>query len=387
MYFVSVPANACDDQTGSHQDNASQKPTKADLRLVETPVPFAITTTEATETDPSALAARILQLHAASEPLERYNCRPPKLVGEQDEPGFDIPGVLKRNTGIGQANTLDPSPVPQPRKTKARAESRRSGPSFKALLFSTALVVAAAGTAVFFLKAPSAETAPDSRDVVTERIATEPTIESLIDADRSAQQSDDNAPPVSPSQAQIESAKNRIRNAFAASGRISANPASLATPVEELRSAETGKAQARLETVSWDQQATTSPHMPASLPRLASASAATITVPNYTVTDQSPAPAISEPPVIAPDSSSAPQTSEAPVDLQQTGSPTADYPNTGTVVASVNLRQSDDKDGSILTTIPAGTEVRFGSCGTWWCGVSYQGQTGFVGQKFLERTQ
>ena len=149
MYFVSVPAAACDDQTGSHPDNASQNTAKADLRLVapaETPVSDPDPSIEG---DPSALAARILQLHATSETEERANCRPPKLVGDHEDPAIEMPGILKRSDPLHKSAGLDPMPVPQPRVARRRAADTRSGPSFKTLLACAILAVSVTGPAVY----------------------------------------------------------------------------------------------------------------------------------------------------------------------------------------------------------------------------------------------
>ncbi|WP_422375998.1 SH3 domain-containing protein [Roseibium sp.] len=386
MYFVSVPAAACDDQPGSPPDNASKNTSKTDLRLVETPAPFAAGPLATTETDPSALAARILQLHATSETFERRNRRPPKLVGDSEETAFDIPGVLKRDDTSSENVKLAPSPVPQP-DTFEVSVSARSGPSFKALLASTVLAVSAVGSAVFLLIPTSPAPVADSRNVETQVIATEPTIESLIDADRSAIAVDKPTQSDAPSQAEITRAKNRIRDAFAASGTVSDTTATLASSQQRNQVADIGKEQSRLRTSGPDQQGTVSPHVPSSLPRLASTDASTIALPAYAVAAQNDVPAIAEPPKFETGTLPAAETLTEPVTSPQTDTQIEGYPNTGTIQASVNLRQSDDKDGVILTTIPAGTEVRYDSCGTWWCGVSYEGQTGFVGQKFLQRAQ
>ncbi|MBD1545282.1 SH3 domain-containing protein [Roseibium aggregatum] len=57
---------------------------------------------------------------------------------------------------------------------------------------------------------------------------------------------------------------------------------------------------------------------------------------------------------------------------------------TSTVTADVNLRSAAEKDAPVLTVVPNGTSVGVGSCDRWWCAVSFNGRTGFVGKKFVD---
>lgn len=54
------------------------------------------------------------------------------------------------------------------------------------------------------------------------------------------------------------------------------------------------------------------------------------------------------------------------------------------VTADVNLRKSDEKDAEVLAVIPDNSKVDVGTCGKWWCEVSYAGKSGFVGVKFID---
>ncbi len=56
----------------------------------------------------------------------------------------------------------------------------------------------------------------------------------------------------------------------------------------------------------------------------------------------------------------------------------------GHVTASVNLRGDDKKDAQILAVVPEDAEVKVGACDKWWCAVTYEGQTGFVGVKYVK---
>ena len=57
---------------------------------------------------------------------------------------------------------------------------------------------------------------------------------------------------------------------------------------------------------------------------------------------------------------------------------------TSTVTADVNLRSAGEKDAPVLTVVPKGTSVGVGACDNWWCAVNFDGQTGFVGKKFVD---
>jgi uncharacterized protein YgiM (DUF1202 family) len=57
---------------------------------------------------------------------------------------------------------------------------------------------------------------------------------------------------------------------------------------------------------------------------------------------------------------------------------------TSTVTADVNLRSAAEKDAPVLIVVPKGTSVGVGSCDNWWCAVSFDGRTGFVGKKFVD---
>ncbi len=57
---------------------------------------------------------------------------------------------------------------------------------------------------------------------------------------------------------------------------------------------------------------------------------------------------------------------------------------TSAVTADVNLRSAAEKDAPVVTVVPKGTSVGVGSCDNWWCAVSVNGQSGFVGKKFVD---
>ncbi|WP_346908831.1 SH3 domain-containing protein [uncultured Roseibium sp.] len=57
---------------------------------------------------------------------------------------------------------------------------------------------------------------------------------------------------------------------------------------------------------------------------------------------------------------------------------------TASVTADVNLRSAAEKDAPVVMVVPKGSAVRVGSCDNWWCAVSVNGQSGFVGKKFVD---
>lgn len=63
----------------------------------------------------------------------------------------------------------------------------------------------------------------------------------------------------------------------------------------------------------------------------------------------------------------------------------APSPKSGTTTATVNLRETEDKNAKIVAVLPEGTEVRYSDCSKWWCNVAHGGKSGYVGQKFLAR--
>ncbi len=57
---------------------------------------------------------------------------------------------------------------------------------------------------------------------------------------------------------------------------------------------------------------------------------------------------------------------------------------TAKVTQDVNFRSAEDKNAEILGVIAKDTKVSVGSCDKWWCSVVFNGQSGFVGRKFVE---
>jgi len=393
MYFVSAPAAACDDFTGITPDNAPKQSQKTDLKLVPNEPPAldgARSETHASiETDPGSLAARILQMHAASATPGQPGCRPPKLVDAQEDPALDLPGILRRRNRPGTRDGLAPQQVPQPETHKTATGPSGHGPGFKALLASTVVIAGLGGTGLYYATSGPAGSGQETLNVETQTIAAEPSIEGLIAEDAATLRGTSQAANPAASRRQIAEAKARIRRAFHAAGSVAHTSDDFSRPLGD-QTAQDGKIQARLATAAADAAPTPSPHLAGTgSPQAETVIAATARArtdrsgqtgpaPQPGLTESQPAPLVAAEPNGT--ATAAVATSDA---LPETG----DYPHTGTVTASVNFRASEDKDAAVLGVIPAGTKVQYDACGTWWCGIVHEGQAGFVGQKYIERPQ
>ncbi|MHA7773146.1 SH3 domain-containing protein [Roseibium sp. M-1] len=420
MFPVPAPAAACDFPEGYEPDNA---PNRNELKLVSVtdlktppkrdaaPETGIETDTEAgeesvtdleapqisSESDPSSLAARILQMHAASGDLQQGQTRKPQLIGTSEDSAFDMPGVLQRPAPVRRTTGLQPEPVPVP-KSAARVSARlRNGPSFGALVASTLLIVAVGSGAVFFgLTDLLTGKSEDGRTVTTQLIETEPTIASLIeDSQSDTPGSNGLASAPEASAEQVTLAKDRIRQAFSARSLPSEAPVDLAKPLSNTATVDDSKIQARL-----------APAQP--LPVTVRADASQIASPPQTSADVLPG-ALEGAPVrtglepnaelpVMDEEATAPrpasvdatpvaeETAEAP-EAQVLTASAVDFPNAGKITAAVNLRQSGEKDASVLAVIPAGSDVRFSECGTWWCEVAFGDKKGFVGKNYVKSVQ
>lgn len=395
MYFVPAPAAACDDFAGTTPDNAPKQKSRTDLKLVPNAAPEQIGPPNDPELDAGSIAARILQMHAASNPPGQPGCRPPKLVDAPEDPALELPGILKRQDRPSTRPRLTPQPVPQPARGADRSGKVRTAPGFPALLASTVLIAALTAGGLYIGSGQFFD-GQQTRTVATQSIAAVPTIESLIAEDAAAQDPASDAGNPNPSPQQIAQAKARIRSAFHAAGTPAHNSDDFSRPLSNRigpAAEDSAKDQARLVATTSITGETPSPRAAGTPPSEAGY------VSETTIAATRAAPVDRAPPITAgPETASSEGPPVAIVTASAgTGAPAAattvaeaksgDYPNTGTVTASVNFRQSQDKDATVLGVIPAGTDVRYDSCGPWWCGIVHQGQAGFVGQKFLERSQ
>ncbi len=395
MYAVSAPAKTCDLQSDFRPDNANRPGPDNGSDPAAAIFPQEEPPNEIRAMEGSELAAKILQLHAAAEESATAESRSPKLVVDPDDADLDIPGVLRRP----RVNFSPPLEAPRPaldRVRQAAAGTFRQGPSLRTLVAGTVLVTVC-GVAAIAVGMPGLLLNGDdaSLQVETQRIVAEPTIGSLIDANIAIQgeQLSGALKPALPfvaeaDPAQIANAKERIREAFAQREFSSSARLTTAFPRQDA-AGHVRKAQFRLETPT-----TRSPLRPQEQP---SAIAIAATSPE--------AHSVSSPVLPGPSSSGAERAvgdlrlpSEA-ASSEGTTSPsiqTAEasalpseeaFPNRARTLASVNLRQDAEKDAPVTAVIAAGTEIRFNECGVWWCGVSYKGQTGYVGQKYLDRAE
>ena len=413
MYSVTAPATACDFPKGNDPDNASQKnelklvvpdtPSQDDEVILASPVATAKASDDSSDSgdssspgnssdpdkssNPSTLAAKILQMHATANDLKPTASRRPTLTDAPEETAFDMPGVLRAPVRGSRTNGLPPKEVPAPAAVLKAADNFRQGPSFTTLLLSTLLIVGiGTGAVLLSLSDLLAGKTPDSRSVQTQQIDTEPTIESLIaGAEPEFQGRTDLTATPTASAEQMKSAKDRIREVFASRSVASPTPEDHSNPLgHDTNRVADDKIQSRLAPVQpapdkIDVQGTRGADTMV-------ASAAD----GLTATDASPVPdlapleadtaAATTP---APASAAAPAPAPALAPAEDSAAGTA-FPLAGTIRSSVNLREAQTKDATVLAVIPAGAKVRFNECGNWWCGVEYDGKTGYVGQSYLE---
>ncbi|WP_415717187.1 SH3 domain-containing protein [Roseibium sp.] len=370
MYSVTAPAFDCDFQSGNLPDNAAKQQDTLFQNTNPSKPFYQEEQTGLRPVEPSEIAAKILQMHGAAEEKLEAATRQPRLVESEDDHGFEMPGVLLRPRKEPRHEVSVPEPALLAKEPSIYADTAKRGPSFKSLALFTLIVAGASGTYMMLgMPGLDRQAAEESRLVQTELISPAPTIESLIAEDslNSAKNAEPSATP-----REVALAKQRIRNAFAVGN--TSRPAS-ASEVQPLPANSTGNLEARAlasgQAGVYPLYASTAKHVP--LPVVNQGQQPQVTAP--VTSEEGPAPTAS--PVLEP---------STPATTEQTLTPDPAYPNTGKILASVNLRESEDKDATVLAVIPENTDVRFNECGTWWCGVIHDGKTGFVGQKYLERS-
>jgi SH3 domain-containing protein len=394
MYSVTAPAIDCDIQSGNRPDNANQQ------KETETPKsdfvigPETSSRREFKSVEPDEIAAKILQMHVAADVLIDAAASRPKLVDGEEDPSFEMPGILLRPRNEPLLESQSTASATEKALEPKIVVPRKNGPSFKALLLST-LVVAGAGGGALALGMANLfqQDDPTSRFVETELITPSHTIESLIAADTLSSAQDSSKSTLLPNASfsaaatsrQVAVAKQRIRNAFAVGN--TGNSSLALSDLKENHSAGLSdeKAQERLARIGTSVAAKASPRSANSYPQFAS-TARDVPIPRDFSGQRRPARTEQIERSQPGQNLSGAAAKQAP--QSSTIKTTADvsYPNVGKILASVNFRNSEDKDATVLAVIPENTEVRFDECGTWWCGVLYDGQTGYVGQKFLEKT-
>ena len=358
MYTVSAPAIDCDSQSGPCPDDATDKhKTKNSFenaaQFRPAPSPDAQRALEASE-----VAAKILQMHDLSRHKEKAVRRSPELVNAADDAEFSMPGVALHPRKEPEASrTIDDRRKPT---TSPVPPAGRNGPGFLALALSTALFAIAGGLLLNFATFGSRSGEESANRLVrTEALTAKPVLAAPL-SDTGFKQ--DALPEPKATRAQITLAKQRLRQAFA-EGNTGA-PTAISSRPEKQQAVQRSSTPGDLRL---------SPH-PEGYPMFASAAQDLPLPGGFGQEGGSPGPG-SQP--IA-------STEPGRADARPPTSP--DYPNTGKISASVNLRQSADKNAAVLTVIPEGTKVRFDTCDTWWCGVSFDGRKGFVGRNYLERS-
>jgi hypothetical protein len=394
MYSVTAPAIDCDIQSGNRPDNASQqkepKTPKSELIIG----PHINSQHELKSVEPSEIAAKILQMHVSAEETTEVEAPRPKLVENEEDANFEMPGILLRPRKAPQFESRSTTSGTEKASEPKLAMLRKNGPSFKALVLST-LVVAGAGSAAlaFGMAGLFQHDDSDSRIVETELITPSPTIESLISADAlsstSNNQTSSHAPNKTFSAAatsrQVAVAKQRIRNAFAVGNTGNNSPALSDLKENHSDGLPDEKVQERLARFGATVPVQPSTRSSRSYPQFAS-TARDVPLPRDFSGQTNPVRTEQIERSQANRDLEITATKHAPQVSSGKPTPDASHPNVGKILASVNFRNSEDKDATVLAVIPENAEVLFDECGTWWCGVLYQGKTGYVGQKYVERT-
>ncbi len=349
MVSVSAQTNACDPQQEGIQDPTIQDPPSVQVETFDA-TDLHIDADEnapqanSDQIDAGTLAASVLQLSAANDIQLHKRAKRPELLWDDENP-LEIPDVLTTNEG------LEPDPE-QRAARRHRLQPAQYGPSFKALLFSTLLiVVAGSGAIALGLPEMVAETDTPPIEVQTQTITTIPKVDKIGTIASASRKTD------AASANQIKKATDRVRQAFAETG--SPNP--------------DGQIHLAGRTVSTDRVLPTA---------------------HQTKPNAAQQPSLQPPSLAVPDTvkqtAGTPTPSESDRKQPSTGSEAGASPNEeetkiGTVTASVNMRQTDNKNGKIISVVPEGTQVSYGTCGKWWCEVNFDGTTGYVGQKFISR--
>ncbi|WP_029061448.1 SH3 domain-containing protein [Labrenzia sp. DG1229] len=388
MYSVSAPANTCDTRKGRNEDPTPEQAEACDPRLISGSQSNDEFRNTLQSIDPSELAAKILQLHTGAKNKHTPDIKRPRMIEDGEEDLFEMPNVLQ-NRSIRELPKSDPIQVTDSRSKHSAKNS--GGPSFRFLLAST-LIIGLAGGAALALGLPEMLNAEKNvaRPVETELILANPSLDapSSQKSDTLASGEENQASSEWPSAtpAQIAKAKDRIQKAFAVGGSSTPNPVTLARVSKKTATNSTSsppratdQSDRRIAAANAEQ-----PPIRTGYPLLASNATVTPVPSPLASSAETRESAAIEPVVSASQNAIDENASRLPArsGAEQTN---VSYSNTGRTLASVNMRSTEDKNGEIIAVIPEDTQVGFQECGAWWCGVTYQGKTGFVGQKYLER--
>ncbi|WP_420336826.1 SH3 domain-containing protein [Roseibium sp.] len=391
MYPVTAPAKSC--AMPKDRPEYSGKPIQArrDFKVVRSAHSSAEFRKSLRKIDPGELASKILQLHAAADDVDDTGLQKPSLAAGSNDGPFEMPGVLRKADHAEKiADVVNRSAQKKPR-SQASSGRRFSTPRFRTLAAGT-LLVGLAGGAALALGLPDMmiADAPATRPVSTELIVTEPplaaaavtTLADTVPVISNHESAGIAKPFNTATPQQIAEAKDRLRLAFASGN----------TGIPHMSQDNSDRAVAPVyPQVSADQPATTEAVTNTAGP--VANPAPGWSTPAYarraSIDPQSPRPLTQENEAVAANNSPdavliTAATGSAPVEAAPEQGLGA-YPNTGKTTASVNMRISEKKNSEIVAVIPGNTTVSFNECGKWWCGVEYEGKTGFVGQRFVNR--
>ncbi|WP_434052267.1 MAG: hypothetical protein RDA78_23885 [Roseibium sp.] len=392
MYPVTAPAKSCAIQPDPGKKTGKDLSARRDFKVISGAHSSGEFRKSLRKIDPGELASKILRLHAAADREDDIDLRKPTMNAEPQDVPFEIPGVLRKSDDAEKlADVVKRSAEKNPQAPRGTGK-QPSRPRVRHLVAAALLVGVAGGTALALgLPDMMAADEPETRPVATQLIVTDPpqastvqgavtdNVETVGAPTRAAQTEPFNAA----TPAQIADAKNRLRVAFA-SGNTGASPAPAV--------ADEGAAAPVYPQASPD-QVTTANDRPSD-PDPVSAPTADLTTPAYALlasqADQSQATAVPDEGAVAANNSPEVAAGQATADVTPVESGPVQgigaYANSGKTTASVNMRLSEQKNSEIIAVIPGNTTISFNECGKWWCGVEYDGKTGFVGQRFVKRT-
>lgn len=389
MYSVTAPAKSCAIPTDRSDGTGKSVQARRDFKVIGGSDSSAEFRKSLRKIDPGELASKILQLHAAARTPDDPGLEKPSITAETSDSPFEIPGVLRKSDDAEKIADV----VNRSAQKKQRPQQRPGKlPRFRTLAAGV-LFAGLAGGAALALGLPDMMIAdePAPRDVSTELIVTQPPVSTTAETPIADGGSVINSPESSgaadtfntATPQQIAEAKDRLRAAFASgntgqfqtsasAGDGSGAPIYPQAPSDPPAIAEAGPSSAVVVS-----------NLAAGLstPAYARHAPAETRSENTVPPDNEAVAANNSPVAVLKAAAVGPATVEAEPEQGISA-----YPNSGETTAAVNMRLSEKRNSEIIAVIPGNTTVSFNECGRWWCGVEYDGKTGFVGQRFVNRT-
>lgn len=392
MYSVTAPAKSCAIPADRYETTGKPIPSRRDFKVIG----GAHSSTEFRKSlrkiDPGELASKILQLHAAAEEADETSLQKPSMSADTNDIPFEIPGVLRKTDDAEKIADVVNRSAQRKQKAVRRSDKRFSTPRFRTLAAGT-LLAGLAGGAALALGLPDMMIADDpaTRPVATELIVAEPPLASAAEKQDTdgvsvagVRTSAGAAEPFNTATPQqIAEAKDRLRLAFASgnTGQPQTSTGAGNISVAPVYPQATADQAAIAEAVPQVAALNSNPTAGLTTPAYARPASAESVPERAATTDSEAIAANNSPDAVL----SAVAAGPAPVEAEP-GQGIRAYPHSGKTKASVNMRLSEKKNSEIIAVIPGNTSVSFNECGKWWCGVEYEGKTGFVGQRFVERT-